>query len=133
MNRKHMLRCYCGKPAILKPAAEIYHNPHMTGYLYVCSNYPKCNSYVGTHPGTKIPLGTLAGPELRRKRILAHKLFDQIWKQGIMSRNQAYVWLSAKLCLPADQTHIALSGEYLCEQVSIESRKVLQQNHRYVA
>lgn len=132
MKRKPTIRCHCGRTAILKPASEIYHNPKLTGYLYVCSNYPTCDSYVGTYPGTKIPMGTLADPELRKKRILAHQAFDQIWKQGIMSRNQAYRWLADKFSLPLEHTHIAQFGAYLCEQVIAESQIVLQQNRRRV-
>lgn len=128
MKRKPILRCHCGKPAILKPASEVYQDTNATGYVYVCSDYPKCDSYVGVHPGTKIPMGTLADPVLRHKRILAHKYFDQIWKCGIMSRNQAYYWLADTLCLTLDQAHIALFGEYLCDQVIKESQKVLLQN-----
>lgn len=126
MKQKQKLRCsYCGSPAILKPVSEVFHDPNQKGYVYVCSHYPVCDAYVGVHPGTKIPLGTLANAALRRKRILAHQVFDQIWKQGILSRKQAYYWLSDKLGTAPADTHIALFGDYLCEQVIAESRKVL--------
>lgn len=130
MKRKKQLRCsYCGRPAILKPASEVFHDPKRTGYVYVCSHFPACNAYVGVHPGTKIPMGTLANPQLRRKRIEAHQAFDSIWKNGVMSRNQAYRWLSCTLCLTESQTHIAQFGDYMCDRVIEESRKVLLQNH----
>jgi len=132
MKRKKQLRCsYCGSPALLKPASEVFQDAKRTGHVYVCSHYPKCNSYVGVHPGTKIPMGTLADPELRRKRILAHQVFDSIWKNGVMSRNQAYHWLADTLCLNERQTHIAQFGTYLCDRVIEESQKVLRQNHLY--
>jgi len=81
MKRKHEIRCnYCGSPAILKPASEIFHDPKQKGYVYVCSHYPACDAYVSVHPGTKTPMGSLANAALRKKRILAHQAFDQIWK-----------------------------------------------------
>lgn len=129
MKQKKIIRCsYCGRPAVLKPASEIYHDPNRKGYVYACSNYPACNCYVGTYPGTKVPMGTLADPELRKKRIQAHQAFDQIWQNGIFSRDQAYRWLADKFGLALSQTHIALFSQYLCEQVIAESEQVLQ-NH----
>lgn len=132
MKRKKQLRCsYCGRPAVLRQASEVFHDPKRTGYVYVCSHYPTCDAYVGVHPGTKIPMGTLADPALRQKRILAHRSFDSIWKNGIMSRAQAYHWLADTLCLSETQTHIAQFGTYLCDRVIAESQKVLRQNHLY--
>ena len=43
-------------------------------YVYVCTNYPRCDSCVGVHTGTKKPKGTLANSELRNKRIRTHLL-----------------------------------------------------------
>lgn len=129
-QRKQQLRCsYCGSPAVLKPASEIYHDPNREGCVYACSHYPVCDAYVSVFPGSKVPMGTLANSALRKKRILAHQTFDQLWKSGIFTRNQAYQWIADKLGLSLQQTHIALFGEYFCDQVIAESRKVLE-NHR---
>lgn len=134
MKQKKQMRCnYCGSPAVIRPASQIFHNSRRSGYICVCSHYPSCNAYVGVHPGTKIPLGTLADPELRRKRVLAHQIFDRIWKSGVMNRAQAYRWLADALCLNESQTHIAQFGNYLCDRVIAESKKVLQQNHLQAA
>ncbi len=129
MKSKHTIRCgYCGRPAILKPASEIYHDPGRKGYVYTCSHYPACDAYVGTYPGTKIPMGTLANRVLRKKRIQAHIAFDTLWKNGIFSRNDAYRWLGDKLGIQTKDAHIAKFSEFFCEQVIIESQKVLK-NH----
>ena len=134
MKRKHEIRCnYCGSPAILKPASEIFNDPKQKGYVYVCSHYPACDAYVSVHPGTKTPMGSLANAALRKKRILAHQAFDQIWKRQIMSRKQAYYWLSDKLGTDPAHTHIAQFGDYRCEQVIRESRKVLINNRQTVS
>lgn len=78
-------------------------------------------------------MGSLANAALRKKRILAHQAFDQIWKQRIMSRKQAYYWLSDKLGTDPAHTHIAQFGDYRCEQVIRESRKVLVNNRQTVS
>lgn len=47
--------------SILRPTSYttagsyIYKDKAREDYLYVCSNYPECNSYVGVHAGTMIP------------------------------------------------------------------------------
>lgn len=98
--------------------------------LYVCSRYPACDSYVRVHPGTKIPVGTMANRELRALRNEAHRNFDQLHKRGLMSKEDAYHWLAATLAAPLGQAHIGYLGEYYCRQVIEESQKVLnvQQN-----
>jgi hypothetical protein len=39
-------------------------------------------------------LGTPANIFLRRSRILAHDVFDQLWRGGFMKRHEAYKWLA---------------------------------------
>lgn len=46
---------------------------------YVCKT-GGCDSYVGVHKGTENALGTLAGPELRTKRLAAHRWIDRLWR-----------------------------------------------------
>lgn len=35
-----------------------------------------------------------------------HRVFDQLWKDGWMSRTQAYTWLSQSMHLPKEKAHI---------------------------
>ena len=103
MKQKKSIRCpYCGGTAILRDASFVYGEKSYGGKVYVCSNYPRCDAYVGVHPGTRIPKGTLADQELRKKRMLAHQIFDQIWLRGI-----------------------GMFGNYMCDQVIRESKKLL--------
>ena len=76
---------YCGSHAVLQKGRFVYGDASREEYLYVCSKYPMCNSYVGVHVGTKNPKGTLANPELRNKRIKAHKVFAQIWENNMIA------------------------------------------------
>ena len=49
---------------------------------YVCSRYPDCDSFVMAHAKTLKPMGSLAGPELRRLRYNAHKEFNRLYQSG---------------------------------------------------
>ena len=73
---------------ILRPASEIYHDAKSDRKLYVCHNYPACNTYVAAHPNTDKPMGVPANGDLRNLRIQAHRKFDLIWKNGIMTREE---------------------------------------------
>ena len=130
MKKPKIIRCpYCGGTAILRDASFVYGTHSHGGQVYVCSHYPSCNSYVGVHPGTKIPKGTLANRELRQKRIQAHRIFDQIWQQGILSKPEAYRWVADKFCLTDKQAHIGQFSNYMCDQLIRESADVLKNNH----
>lgn len=121
------MRCpHCGAAMILRSADGIYHeNPNQT-MLYVCKNYPQCDTYVRTHPGTTIPVGTPANRELRALRNEAHHYFDQLYHRGIMSKQEAYRWLASLLQAPLSQAHIGYLGEYYCREVIRESQELLR-------
>jgi hypothetical protein len=119
--------------AVVRPAADIYGDPSNHGELYVCSNYPRCQSYVGIHPGTMIPMGTLANGDLRNLRIKAHRTFDRIWQNKIMSRDSAYRWMADYFGLRLQDAHIGMFGEYRCSELIKECERILAQNHRAVS
>ena len=62
-------------------------------------------------------MGTLANKNLRRERQAAHAAFNQLWKSGLMTKRQAYLWLQAKLDLPECEAHIAKFSEGRCHLV----------------
>ena len=77
------LHCHCGSPAVLR-SAEGLCRVHQEGAMaYVCSRYPDCDSFVMAHAKTLKPMGSLAGPELRRLRYNAHKEFNRLYQSGI--------------------------------------------------
>lgn len=128
--KRQTIRCpYCGSPAILKDASYVYGHHSSGGKVYVCSHYPACDSYVGVHQGTSLPKGSLANSTLRKKRIQAHQIFDQLWRKGIFSRAEAYRWIGDKFCLQTRQAHIGNFSDYMCDQLIQEASKVLQNNH----
>ena len=121
------VRCpYCGGSAVLRSADGIYRdNPNDT-MLYVCSRYPRCDAYVRIQPGTTRPIGSLANRELRALRKEAHRHFDRLHSDGIMTKQEAYSWLAALLQAPLSEAHIGYLSEYSCNQVIRESRKLLE-------
>ena len=118
MKRMNIKCPYCGSLAYLRPASVVHGDRAVPGMkLYVCARYPACDAYVTAHRSSLIPMGTLAGPELRRKRQLAHAAFNRLWESGLMTKKQAYLWLQAKLDLPESEAHIARFSEWRCQQV----------------
>ena len=116
---------YCGSHTIFRSAEGIYHKNPEREMLYVCKNYPTCDAYVRVHRGTRIPMGVPANWKLRRLRNEAHHYFDQLYKSGYMSRQDAYHWLADILRVPYSQAHIGYLGEYYCQKVIEESKKML--------
>lgn len=124
--KSQQIRCpYCGAVAQLRSAAEIYKDDSCTGELYVCANYPACNSYVHVYPHTRVPMGELANGDLRHLRIRAHRTFDQIWKTGIMTRENAYRWMAEYFGLSARDAHIGKFSEYRCKELITKCESVL--------
>lgn len=92
VSRSRVLTCpVCGGKGTLQSSEKIWPG---RGHpqLYICENYPRCDSYVRCHQDSEIPLGTLAGPKLRKLREVAHKQFDPLWKDNgnVLGRNLAY-------------------------------------------
>ena len=125
-KRKKPMRCpYCGAPVVYRSADGIYHENKAGTMLYVWSRYPECDAYVRAQPGTSLPLGTLANGELRALRRQAHRQFDQLYKTGRMTKEEAYHWLADFLQAPQSQAHIGYLGEYTCKQVIQAAKELL--------
>lgn len=114
------MKCpYCGANVVLRDASYVYHKAKSKEYgnVWVCKNYPRCNAYVGCHKGTDIPLGRLANERLRTLKTEAHRQFDPIWKSGLMSRKDAYKWLSDMLDIPLTECHMGMFDIKMCQRV----------------
>ena len=121
-----MSRCpYCGAEVVLKEAYEVYGTERSKKYpkMWVCSNFPKCDAYVGCHEGTDIPMGRLANARLRTLKMEAHKQVDVLWKSGLMSRREAYRWLADMMNMELDDCHIGMFDIKRCQQVIHLCRK----------
>ena len=100
------MKCpYCGAEVVIRDASVVYNGRFKGNKLYVCSNFPKCDSY-GSY--------TLANKELRLLRGKCHSLIDPLWRNKIMSRNEVYYRLRKFFNLPKEKTHIALFDKEQC-------------------
>lgn len=127
--KKYQLNCpYCGAPAVCRPASTVYGSSVKTkgSYLYLCSNWPVCDSYVAAHKRDRRPMGTLANGRLRHQRILAHRALEDFRRSHHMEKWAAYVWLQGKLGLSAEQTHIGQFSEKRCGEVIALCRQSLK-------
>ena len=106
---------YCGKQAELKDSSIIYGRSY--GLVYICQDFPKCDSFVGVHKGTHTPLGRMANKELREWKKLAHFYFDGAWKRAKVSRDRAYRTLAVKMGLPIEKAHIGMFDVEQCKRV----------------
>lgn len=119
MKRLHMHCPYCGAPAVRRRGRNLFREQALDpeALYYVCSRYPVCNAYVSTHKASHLPMGTLADPALRRKRIAAHHAFDRLWLEGPLTKKEAYRWLAGALGIPDAQAHIACFSHHQCDKV----------------
>lgn len=105
---------YCGNAPQLITGKELYqHRPDLADKkFWKCFT---CGAYVGCHPGSERPLGTLANAADRQWRSMAHQEFDQIWKSGEMLRSQAYRWLAEQVGVTV--VHIGKSNQEMCKRI----------------
>ena len=106
---------YCGSEVVCKDSSLVYGQSY--GKIWICSNWPKCDAYVGCQKGTDKPLGRLANPALRYWKKQAHSKFDKLWQGGVMTRSRAYTWLSRTLNIPLDDCHIGMFDIDQCKAV----------------
>lgn len=113
---------YCERDTELVDSVEVY------GRDYGCQLWrcAPCDAYVGCHRGTDVALGRVANAQLRAAKRAAHDIFDRIWREDWMSRDEAYAWLASKLGLDAQLTHIGMFRVATCERVVELCREYLR-------
>jgi hypothetical protein len=106
---------YCGAGTRFADSVEIYGTSY--GQVLMCSNWPKCDAFVGCHKSTGLPKGTLANAALREARKTAHATFDPVLSEGHMSRSDAYRWLADEMHMAPRRCHIGMMSVVECERV----------------
>jgi hypothetical protein len=76
-----------------------------------------CGAYVGCHGTSNKPLGRLANAQLRQAKSAAHRAFDPLWRNKIMTRQKAYKWLAQSLQINGKNCHIGMFDVKQCEKV----------------
>lgn len=96
---------------------DIYGKPYGDWpWVYLCQNR-HCGAYVGMHPRTNLPLGTLANAVTRNARKRAKEQFNEVIGPGKMSRIEAYEWLARQLDIVVSACHFALFDVEMCDKV----------------
>lgn len=110
---------YCGGWSAKLNGHDIYpHRPdlrHKT--FYACR---PCDAYVGCHPGTDKPLGSLADRRLRRARNRAHEAIDPLWlnaEDRRTARKEVYRAVATALGIELEDCHIAMFDDDQCARV----------------
>lgn len=107
---------HCGGAVRFANNSEVYGQPYGEWpWLYLCER-DSCRAYVGTHPYTKLPVGTLATADIRAARVKAKTQFNLLWQAGHMSRTDAYSWLAATMNIPVAATHFGWFDVAQCNE-----------------
>ena len=110
-------RCpHCAGACVIVNNAEIYGREFGEWpWSLLCTG---CRAYVGLHPFTGIPLGTLATPAIRKARSAAKDAFNPLWQSGRMNRSDAYAWLAGALGIAkVEECHIGWFDVEQCQAV----------------
>lgn len=89
-------------------------------WIYLCTS---CRSYVGLHPFTNIPLGTLATYEVRNARTTTKGLLYKLMSAKKLNRTQAYQKLADTMGIPVSECHFGWFDVDQCQQ----AREALEQ------
>ena len=108
---------YCASVVRVVTNDQIYNGRQYGEWPWVClCDNAECGAYVGFHPFTGIPLGTLARRPLRDARKQAKALFNPFWESGRMTRGEAYASLAKAMGIPELECHFGWFDEAQCQQ-----------------
>jgi len=113
---------HCGGKVECVKNSEIYNGMEYGDWpwVFLCRN-EHCGAYVGLHPFTGIPLGTLATFEIREARKVAKSHFNKLhWpshtRAPFKDRSEAYAWLGKAMGISAAECHFAMFDVPRCMQ-----------------
>jgi ssDNA-binding Zn-finger/Zn-ribbon topoisomerase 1 len=114
-KRDDLLCAECGASMVLRPSKY--------GLFYGCTKFPECRGTHGAHADGR-PKGTPGNAVTKKARIEAHRIFDQIWKSGLVkNRGAAYKWMQKAMGISRSEAHI---GEFSIKQCEKLMRLVYQ-------
>ena len=108
----------CQSPMVLRSGGY--------GNYLQCSKYPQCRGSQNATPFGE-PKGVPTDTETKQARILAHRVFDPLWRTGGMARGDAYRWLSEAMGIAKGQCHIANFDKDQCLRVVEICRSINQE------
>lgn len=104
---------YCNGPVALVENSAIYWGKSYGEWPYAFLCRP-CDAYVGLHPDTDIPLGTLANKDLREDRKWAKSLFHKLMDERGWDRTAMYEWLAGEMKIPVGECHFGWFDNESC-------------------
>lgn len=110
---------FCNGEVVFTSNKELYGKEYGHGKCYLCRD---CKASVGTHNGTRNPLGILANREMKILKKTCHDMFDHVWKSRKLSRSESYRRLSLLLDIEQKDCHFGhFDTEMLLISISILS------------
>lgn len=108
----------CGSPLVLKEAKY--------GKFYGCSQFrvTGCRGSHSAHQDTGKPMGIPAKQEVKTARHNAHRVFDQLWMSGQMSRKRAYQWMQKVMGMTKREAHIGAFDAEQCARLISEIERL---------
>lgn len=106
---------YCNSNVVITTNDEVYGKTYGEyPWIYYCTN---CEAFVGIHPYTNIPLGTLADKQLRTARKHAKDPFNKIWQSGLTTRTEMYDKLAKYLNIEREHCHFGWFTFEQCQKL----------------
>lgn len=106
---------FCKRPVQLVNNSAVYGREYGDWpYMYRCAH---CDAYVGLHPKTDLPLGTLATKEIRRSRTKSKEVFHAMLKELGIDRTAGYALVCEGLGMAPEVCHFGMMEIHQCEQV----------------
>lgn len=114
---------YCRGPARLTDNGTIYGRRYGDWpFMWLCDH---CEAYVGCHPHTDLPLGTLADAPLREARKIHKASFQAVLKASRKKRGAVYEWLAVRMGIPVSECHWGMFEAEQCEQAGAICKQAL--------
>jgi len=117
---------FCGSDVSLVGNEDIYGRRYGDWpFAYKCDSDgdDKCNAYVGLHPDTDIPLGTLADKPLREARKTSKAAFLNLSRFEGWSRGESYRWLADAMGIEVGACHFGWFNTDQCEAAGTVCRE----------
>lgn len=113
---------FCGGLPKYVNHADIYGGREYGSWPYALA-CASCDAYVGLHPYTHIPLGTLANKDLREARKRGKSAFIRLVDQRGWLRSEGYEWLARRLDIAIETCHWGWFDLETCGQAELICRK----------
>jgi len=122
-NQPDLVCPECGQAMRL---IETGYPDHPYGYRCIRGG---CPGWHGAHPDGS-PLGVPGDRKTKAARMAAHAVFDRLWKDGYLTRKQAYAALDAAMALPSGSGHFGSFTAEQCEKATQWAQERLDYEQR---